>query len=554
MRRQLVPALTYSIAAFAVLLSFGTGGELGVPGARGTHVWDSMWALEQWADAMFSGRRPWVTEDINYPDGGLVWIGDPLGATLMAPVVWAFGAAAALSTLIWLQLLLAGWVTHRFAAEFLVWRRGGGARGWGPYVAGLSMVLAPILVTHIHNGETSALWVGWTVLAVWLGWRAASDPAPLRLALASGAFVLAGVADWYGGMIAGCFLAAIVLVGTHPMDSPWNVGRWAPLLAGALLLSAYGLLVAPIAGAPDAVDAVQSVDQIRALTRSHGAADPLTYVAVGDYRSPDYRVVSSMTYRVIHGHYLGWVLIALAGWSFVRRRRNTAFLWLGSAFCCLLSLGPVLVTAGKPVLLADTLAIPLPFYLLESLRGFDRLTDPWMISGGVAIGLSLLAGLAVDQRGSRVALAALIAVALDACWVSPTSELRKSIHGQTEPALQELATAAPGAVVNYPLESGRAYLYEQTLHGKPVAGTMRQAANEHAMQLLRRIRSESEADPDSFHRAVSSTAERLGIRYLVIHTDPDAEPDVYSKAIMELERVFDTPDWGEGQVRVVPLW
>ena len=40
----------------------------------------------------------------------------------------------------------------------------------------------------------------------------------------------------------------------------------------------------------------------------------------------------------------------------------------------------------------------------------------------------------------------------------------------------------------------------------------------------------------------------------MIHTDPDAEPDVYSSAVTELERLFDVPAWGEGQVRVVPLW
>ena len=120
--------------------------------------------------------------------------------------------------------------------------------------------------------------------------------------------------------------------------------------------------------------------------------------------------------------------------------------------------------------------------------------------------------------------------------------------------MHALAEAPPGAVINYPLKEGRAYLFEQTLHGKPVAGTMRSVSNEHAMRLWRRIRAENLEDPDSFHRAVSSTAKRLGIRYLVIHTDPDAEPDVYSKAVTELERLFDIPEWGKGHVRVVPLW
>lgn len=546
--------MTYSLAAFAMLWSFASVGEAWVPGARGTHVWDSIWALNQWADAMLSGRKPWVTTAINFPDGGLVWAGDPVGLTLAAPVVWVFGPVAALATLTWVQLLMAGWVTHGFTGEFLRWRRGEGREGWGPYVAGLSMQMAPVGVAHIHNGNTSAVWLGWTVLSIWMAWRAATDPTPRRLAIATGALVFAGVADWYGGLIAGCFLTAIAVVGTKPMDSPWNVGRWAPLLAGTLLLSAYAILVSTIVWAPNAVDAAPTVEQVKAMVRSYGAADPVTYIGVNEHRSPDFRVVSAMTHRVVHGHYLGWVLIGLSGWALVRRRQNTAFLWLGGVLCGVLSLGPVLVTAGRPLLLADTLAIPLPFLALESLRGFEHLTAPWMLSAGLAIGLSIIAGLAVDQRGTRIALAAIVAVATDSFWVSPTSELRQSMSNSEESTLMGLAAAPSGAVLNYPLESGRAYLYEQTLHGKPVAGTQHRAANEHAMRLLRRIRTESERDPDSFHRAVSSTAERLGIRYVVIHTDPDAEPDVYSRAIMELERVFDTPDWGEGQVRVVPLW
>ena len=95
---------------------------------------------------------------------------------------------------------------------------------------------------------------------------------------------------------------------------------------------------------------------------------------------------------------------------------------------------------------------------------------------------------------------------------------------------------------------------EQVIHGKPIAGMLNQVANTQAMRLWGRIRTESQSDPDTFHRAVSSTAERLGIRYLVIHADPDAEPDVYSQAVIELERLFGVPEWGRGQTRVVPLW
>ena len=83
---------------------------------------------------------------------------------------------------------------------------------------------------------------------------------------------------------------------------------------------------------------------------------------------------------------------------------------------------------------------------------------------------------------------------------------------------------------------------------------MNRVGNEPATRLWRRIQAESRKDPDTFHRAVSSTAERLGIRYLVIHTDPDAEPDMYTSAVTQMERLFGVPEWGQGQTRVIQLW
>lgn len=554
MRSDFTTALLYSAGAAAMVASFvGFPGD-NVPGARGSHVWDLLWSIDHWAAALADGRNPWTTAALNYPEGGRVWIRDPLGATLVAPVVWAFGPSVGVSVLIGVQLAFSGWVTHRFAAEFLAWRRGSGRGGWGPLVAGVAMLTAPVLVAHIHNGATEALSVGWLVLSIWMGWRAASGPSPRRLAVA--AFALAGafVASLYAGLVAGCFLAAIAVVGTGRLDAPWSVGRWAPLLAGSLLCASLAIGVSAVVHAPDAVDAHPSVGEVQQITRTYGAADPATYIIPGEHRSPDFRTFSPHERSFVHGHYLGWVLMGLSGWALVRRRRNTGFLVGGGLACGLLSLGPVLVRNARPLIIGDDRAIPLPFYALESLRGFEDLTMPWWFSIGPAFALAMLAAVAVDQRGKRMALAVIAAVVLEASWVAPSAELRASVDARPPASLLALAEAPPGAVINYPLKQGRPYLFEQTIHGKPVAGTMKSVGNRQAMQLWRRIRAESLEDPDSFHRAVSSTAERLGIRYLVIHTDPDAEPDVYSKAVNELERLFDVPEWGRGHVRVVPLW
>ena len=212
------------------------------------------------------------------------------------------------------------------------------------------------------------------------------------------------------------------------------------------------------------------------------------------------------------------------------------------------------MNAARPVLIMGDLGIPLPFFLLESLPGFDALSLPWKFALGPTIGLSVLAGLALDQRGRRVTLAALALMAVDSLVMAPTAERPRVVPIDHAASLEGLRDAPPGAVINYPLVPGRGYLAEQIIHGKPVAGMLNRVGNESAARLWKRIRMESGKDPDTFHRAVSSTAERLGIRYLVIHTDPDAEPDMYTSAVFQLERLFGVPEWGRGQTRVVQLW
>ena len=166
----------------------------------------------------------------------------------------------------------------------------------------------------------------------------------------------------------------------------------------------------------------------------------------------------------------------------------------------------------------------------------------------------MLAGIVVDQVRIRFALLALALLCVDAKLLSPAAELGASVSVAPADSIVGLASAPDGAVINYPFRSGERYLFEQTIHGKPIAGTFRKVASPRAMRLWRKILGASKRNPDTFHKAVSSTAKRLGIRYLVIHTDPDAEPDVYSAAVKKLEKLFPTPEWGRGQTRVVPLW
>ena len=209
---------------------------------------------------------------------------------------------------------------------------------------------------------------------------------------------------------------------------------------------------------------------------------------------------------------------------------------------------------GRPVLFSGELAVPLPFFLLEGVPGFSVLQAPWRLALGPLIVVSFLVGAALDERGLQYALCALFLVCLDGQALSPIAERTRHIEVKIASSIKGLASAPDGAVIHYPFSSDYSHLRDQTVHQKPIAGTLRSVSNSRANRLWRRIRASEERKPDTFHSAVSSTAKRLGIRYLVIHTDPDAEPDVYTSAVAKIEKLFPTPEWGQGQTRVVPLW
>ena len=547
---------TLVYAALAVLLTWPAAGQLGdvIPGSDRTDTWNSLWSLNFWAEQLASGRVPWDVERLNFPEGGSLLIADPLGATLVAPVVWLFGPYVAFSILALMQLMFSGLVMHGFAEAFLTWRRGAGGVGTGPLVSGVAFMSAPLLASHLHNGASEAWSAGWTVLAIWMVWADATQPSRRRMILAAVALFGASLAHWYGGIVAFIFAASIVLLGVGERPQVGWLRRLAGLLLGLTLTGALAAGTAQIHRADDNIVEIKSTEMVRFTTRSTGAADPLTYVLPGEHRSPDFRKMSANNERYLHAHYVGLVVLGLGVWGWVRRRRHTGFLVWGGATCLILSLGPVLMHSARPVLILGDLGVPLPFLLLESFPGFGALSLPWKFALGPVIGLSILAGLAIDQRGRRTTLIAMSMITLDVLVMAPTAERSRVVSVDDDASLRGLRAAPPGAVINYPLAPGRGYLAEQLVHQKPIAGMLNRVGNEPAARLWKRIRAESRKDPDTFHRAVSSTAERLGIRYVVIHTDPDAEPDMYTSAVIQMERLFDVPEWGQGQTRVIQLW
>ncbi len=343
-------------------------------------------------------------------------------------------------------------------------------------------------------------------------------------------------------MVAFLFAGALLVFG-----GPRGRGRRALALAlGLALVAPVAWGVHAAATAPDNLVGIKNAREVHTVRRTVGAADPIVYFAPGDYRSPDFRELSKYAEGFFHCHYLGYALLLGAGLAALRRRRGTGFLWAAGLAGMVLSLGPVLVHDGLPVIVMGDRAIPLPYILVERLPGFSSLSLLYRLGQAPALALALLAALGVADWGPRrVAVAAALVLA-EVRWLSPIGGAIGVVDATPDPAVEALAAAPPGAVMNFPVAGGRDYLYEQTVHHKPVAGTLNFPNNLAGRRVWKAMLSAVDAPPERFREVVGREARRRGIRYLVVHIDPMARPDMHDEAVAAAKRALDPLAGSEG--------
>ncbi|MCB9777370.1 MAG: hypothetical protein H6742_02260 [Alphaproteobacteria bacterium] len=533
-----------------------------VPGALRTDLHNSLWSLWYPVHALAQGTLPWHTDLLNPPDGGVLLVADPLGAVLAAPAVALLGLPVAYTLLVWFHLTLSGWAAHRFG-EDLAAARGLPVLPAGLF-AGVAYATAPVLRAAVHNGSSEAIAGGWAALAAWACWRAARHGGPRRAVIAGLALLLAALGSWYGAVVAFLFAGAFLVVG-EPERWRATVGaRVGALCLGLVLTAPVAAAVHGAATHPENLVRIKTEKQLSDVRRTTGAADIRGYFAVGDFRSPDFRELSRYGEGFFHCHALGWVVLAAALLS-LRRRRGTGALWLAALAGLVLSLGPVLVRDGFAWIVQQDKAIPMPYLLLERLPGFSGLSLLYRLGQAPALGLALLGGIGVASLPRAALLSPLLAVAVlvDGRFLVPLGALPTAVDVRPPPAIVSLAAAPDGAVVNFPVVGGRAYLYEQTIHQKPMIGTLNFPNDRTGMRLwqaaVAAVRdsegADGQVDLDRFREQVASRAEKLGVRYVAVHRDPFARPDMHDEAVAVIQRAFPALSApADADVQVYALW
>ncbi|MEC8422727.1 MAG: hypothetical protein VX000_03055, partial [Myxococcota bacterium] len=274
--------------------------------------------------------------------------------------------------------------------------------------------------------------------------------------------------------------------------------------------------------------------------------------SVMEFRSPDFREMSRYDEQFIHCHYLGWaaVLFAIAG--VCRRRDGWHAIAVAGGAGLVLAMGPVITLGGSPWVILGDRAVPLPYFLLERLPGFSSLSLLWRLALAPALSLALLAAAATAGRRWAPSFA-ITAMLLDLAFLSPVGR-PDTAPAAIDPVFEVLADAEPGAVLNFPVVGGRSYLYEQTVHRMPVAGTLNFPNNPAGRTVWRALGDADASAPALARSAIARRARAAGVRYLAVHPDPLARPDMHDAAVRTVRSLYAPLPSSTGGVEVYALW
>lgn len=511
-----------------------------LPGSPATDLWDGLWSVWFVASSLAEGQLPYQTTLINWPQGGALVAADPLGALLVAPWTLLLGLPAAWTLLVLGQLTLAGVVAHRFAEELLE-SRGPGPL-WPAWIAGVGYASAPVLLAGVHNGNSESFAGGWAALAAWRCWAVAREPGWRKVGLAAGALLLASLASWYSAVVAFLFAGALVVLGAGGPVREGLGRRVAALALGAALVAPLAWGVMSAATAKGNLVGIKDAREVALVRRTTGPADPRSFFMPGDFRSPDFRVISRYGEDFLHTTYLGWALIAAAALGARRGgARGVGFLWLAGGLGAVLAMGPVVVKDGSAFIFADQRAIPLPYFLLERAPGFSSLSLLYRLAQASALALALLAALGVPRGSARAVGAVLLLILVENRLISPVAGLPDAADSAAAPAIVALAEAPEGAVMNFPVVGGRGYLYEQTVHGKPVAGALNFPNNGASRKVWKTLIEGGSLSPAELRVKVATAARAARVRYLVVHEDTMARPDMHDTGVRLLRAAWPAP-------------
>ncbi len=510
-------------AMLSILMTWPLATQLGthLPG-RGwdqfAHFWTYSWVKE----ALFTGRSPFYTTLLYYPDGvsltthNIPW----LNIAFWLPIQALIGDIAAAGLIFLVSFTLNGFAMYLLVYE---WTRSMPAA----FIGGLIFGYWPYTVSR--DGHLNTIVLFWLPLSL-LFLKRTFDDRRLRDAVLSGVFLaLGGITRWQL-LIISSFIIGLYILYRLATDASCRTKQ----VAGHMVIVA---LVAIIIMAPFAIPV--ALDQInRTNTEDLIIIDPaskntnlLGYIipstAFTFWGQVTRRVPEDLQVRQTEIAFIGVIVMTLAIYGTWRNWRKARFWVLAALLYFILALGSYL-RIGNQVFPQ----VPMPYRLIEDIFFIQVIRMVHRFNTVLGLPIAMLAGLGVvallGRRGiakwSPLVVGILSVLILMEYAIVPIGASRTTIPDWYETLAQE-----PGkfGVFDLPLKStghDKLYMFYQRTHGKPlVTGHVSRLPEEalsflNSTPFLRGLDPDSVMDPRIFD--VSHQLQTLadaGVRYLILH-------------------------------------
>ena len=487
----------------------------GVLGYDGAEIWAFVWGHHWMDEALRNYSWPYETNLLDFPNGGVLWLKDPIMLILMHPIRSLFGIQKAVLLSQYLLFLLASLSTfivaqlHHISVRLSIF-------------CGLAYAFCPHAIGEAYNGNLEAISHGW--LPLWFAsWIALlENPSLKRSILAALTLFVLLVSNQYWGIA-----MAFSGIATLPMLYKHNWKKRGLILSSVI---GGGFLFIPIARS--IWGSLHAPFRLNDVTGGSVPQQPPYLSDITELWAPLSQSAEQTPFQDIL--YVGLLLIVISFFALFSTIQNKSRNYfhilypLLGVWYLILMLGPVLYYKGHIVQLAQGERIHLPWwYLFQKVEVLSWMTLPHRMAIPASLFLTLSASIWLNQQKHFSWLFCAILLEI---WLVPPYQI-PIVSTTLLPAEHAgfLSTLPKGAVLNLPINlysnTQRKYLWYQTQHKYPIAAHFRYS-------MLPRISEKSGFLSYSFDikKAPLPSAENLdplekealyeaGYRYIVVHKE-----------------------------------
>ncbi|MEC8380965.1 MAG: hypothetical protein VXZ96_11615 [Myxococcota bacterium] len=462
--------LSLVIGCFLCWDAVSSGGRR-VVGASGAEIWAFVWGHFWFAQSIIEqGTWPQFTLLSDFPDGGALWLKDPIMLVLMLPVQLIFGVPSAVTAS---QLLL---FVLSASGGFLLCKQLGLSRS-SSVISGLIYAFCPHTLGEAFNGNIEALNTCWLPLWLW-SWLKVMTHFTWKNTLISGvALFLLLIGNQYWGL-AMAFAAPAVFAVCLLEDRT----NWKRLFAAASLSVLVGLVLF----APVGWWIWESLQHSNRLNDITSGSISLSVPYVSDLKHLYDPMAKLWKLEVLPPPfqdliYPGVILVigSLVAPLGQRSKWGILCLVLGLSFT-VLALGPALSFDGEVLQSERGNMYALPWwYLITNQPALNWMTLPHRMIIPATLFFSIAFAITVDRFLAKKWHWGLGALVLTEFFVYPSYQIPLVTTGlpKTDHALFLRHIPQKGALLNIPVNLTsnhmRIYFWYQVIHQRPIAMSLR---------------------------------------------------------------------------------